>query len=293
VLNFCDHLLFHRRLCLSEDDALAFRGQFEEFLAKFHQLFLKYANENRRLKNELDKLKEPTSKQASNNIHRLEKKVSLPLNIGNLSLADLDLNHHDESDDNNDGRDLHQEEDSPFGQLKDDELECFNDILTEFHTQIHELVLKEDSLRREIGHKTEELHKGIADFEEMKQQKIMIAQDLNRINEYKALVNSVCLNSDEVSPKDIAKKQEILNNLNVNYEEFCDDKVKKLIDENNFYKITILKMKDDAFKLENEITQLENEIENFEKFKKFILTKNIDIEKKTERCSKGIRTTES
>ena len=48
--------------------------------------------------------------------------------------------------------------------------------------------------------------------------------------------------------------------------------VKKLVDENNQLKDILSKMKENAFKTDNEINQLMNEYENLENFKKFILT---------------------
>jgi hypothetical protein len=48
--------------------------------------------------------------------------------------------------------------------------------------------------------------------------------------------------------------------------------VKKLVEENNQLKDIMSKMKETAFKTENDIHHLMNEYENFENFKKFILT---------------------
>jgi cell division protein FtsB len=48
--------------------------------------------------------------------------------------------------------------------------------------------------------------------------------------------------------------------------------VKKLIEENGQLKDTIAKLKENAFKTENEINNLMGEYENLENFKKFILT---------------------
>ncbi len=48
--------------------------------------------------------------------------------------------------------------------------------------------------------------------------------------------------------------------------------VKKLVEENNQLKDIMSKMKETAFKTENDIHHLMNEYENFENFKKHILT---------------------
>ena len=71
-------------------------------------------------------------------------------------------------------------------------------------------------------------------------------------------------------------------NLQSNFDEYSakSNRVVKLIEENNFYKEIIIKMKDDSFKLENQISELEVEMENYENFKNFILSKNKDLEKK-------------
>ena len=63
-----------------------------------------------------------------------------------------------------------------------------------------------------------------------------------------------------------------VNIVNDDMGQLVNSENKKLIDENNQLKEILSKMKETAFKTENDINQIMNEYENLENFKKFILT---------------------
>jgi len=248
--------------------------------SKFHQLFLKYVNEIRVLKTENESLK---PKKTSSFHNTPKKKMMVPVNIGNLSLADLNTEAaHD--------RDVSIEKEISIGnedvlsQLKEDEVECFNQILADFYLQINDLETKEDSLRHDISLKIDKINKLNIELDDLKNNKMFILQELQSMNyrmaEYKVNPNPITTHTDETS----SKKEDVFGS-NLNFEEFSGkskryDVISKLREENKHYKDMILKMKDDSFKIENEVTELYTEVENFENFKKFILNKNKELDKK-------------
>ena len=265
--------------------------------SKFHQLFLKYVGEIKQLKLELESLKNERNKRKnhaksySNNPPTLIMRKST---IGKLCLADLSNNNiiisgeKDDSDLNEERKSFSLEEveccndaeDNIILHLKEDEQECFNQILSDFHVQINELELKEDTLRHEIMIKSEEINKMSYEIDDLKQNHLLISQDiLNKKKiDMKSRPNSIIINMDNIN-KDYKRDDA---NLQSNFDEYSakSNRVVKLIEENNFYKEIIIKMKDDSFKLENQISELEVEMENYENFKNFILSKNKDLEKK-------------
>jgi chromosome segregation ATPase len=214
--------------------------------------------------------------------------LSIP-NIGNLSLADLNNNDHVFLKDEKENKIFLQEnyeqtnefDEIIMNYLKEDEQECFDQILAEFHSQFNELELKEDSLRHEILIKNDEISKLNNEIDELRLSKNLLLQEIhtknNKVNDFKSMIHSV--NFDEITVKEF-KKDEVNLNLPMNFDELSgrSNKINKLIEENNFYKEIILKLKEDSFKLETEISQMSVEIENYEKFKNFLLIKNKELE---------------
>ena len=108
------------------------------------------------------------------------------------------------------------------------------------------------------------------EIDDLKQNHLLISQDiLNKKKiDMKSRPNSIIINMDNIN-KDYKRDDA---NLQSNFDEYSakSNRVVKLIEENNFYKEIIIKMKDDSFKLENQISELEVEMENLKNFKQFL-----------------------
>ena len=274
---------------------------------KFHELYLKLVNENRILRMELQAQKnfrdevysdDPKHETFSTKEKTDKYNINNKINIGNLSLVDLNNEMHAKEKRN----DSLLDENEIIFQLKEEETEMFNSIVNEFNIQISELDLKDDYLRREVIRKIEEVNKLNTELEQIIKNKQTVLTELQnvtlKLNEFKAFLASIStdlINKNEniiIDNKIDAnetiytyciknKKEKIhFDKFDINkFDEFNilinnenkDYVVNRLLEENIQYREVVAKMRNEAIKCEKEIIILEKEYSNLKNLQQFIM----------------------